>query len=99
MKQPKTKVLQGSPKQIAEGIFDNMIVPMHSQMANVSDRDADEFAFCIAGTAVAGFLASANDLDSAKDLILQYIEVMYHDIKVEQQDTNILPTHHMGKPI
>ena len=24
MKQPKTKVLQGSPKQIAEGIFDNM---------------------------------------------------------------------------
>ncbi|QQT94600.1 hypothetical protein [Acinetobacter johnsonii] len=99
MKQPKTKVLQGSPKQIAEGIFDNMIVPMHSQMANVSERDADEFAFCIAGTAVAGFLASANDLDSAKDLILQYIEVMYHDIKVEQQDTNILPTHHMGKPI
>ncbi|MBP6114532.1 MAG: hypothetical protein KA474_07440 [Acinetobacter sp.] len=99
MKQPKTKVLQGSPKQIAEGIFDNMIVPMHSQMANVSERDADEFAFCIAGTAVAGFLASANDLDSAKDLILQYIEAMYHDIKVEQQDTNILPTHHMGKPI
>ena len=99
MKQPKTKVLQGSPKQSAEGIFDNMIVPMHSQMANVSERDADEFAFCIAGTAVAGFLASANDLDSAKDLILQYIEVMYHDIKVEQQDTNILPTHHMGKPI
>ena len=99
MKQPKTKVLQGSPKQIAEGFFDNMIVPMHSQMANVSERDADEFAFCIAGTAVAGFLASANDLDSAKDLILQYIEVMYHDIKVEQQDTNILPTHHMGKPI
>ena len=99
MKQPKTKVLQGSPKQIAEGIFDNMIVPMHSQMANVSERDADEFALCIAGTAVAGFLASANDLDSAKDLILQYIEVMYHDIKVEQQDTNILPTHHMGKPI
>ena len=99
MKQPKTKVLQGSPKQIAEGIFDNMIGPMHSQMANVSERDADEFAFCIAGTAVAGFLASANDLDSAKDLILQYIEVMYHDIKVEQQDTNILPTHHMGKPI
>ena len=99
MKQSKTKVLQGSPKQIAEGIFDNMIVPMHSQMANVSERDADEFAFCIAGTAVAGFLASANDLDSAKDLILQYIEVMYHDIKVEQQDTNILPTHHMGKPI
>ena len=99
MKQPKTKVLQGSPKQIAEGIFDNMIVPMHSQMANISERDADEFAFCIAGTAVAGFLASANDLDSAKDLILQYIEVMYHDIKVEQQDTNILPTHHMGKPI
>ena len=99
MKQPKTKVLQGSPKEIAKGIFDNMIVPMHSQMANVSERDADEFAFCIAGTAVAGFLASANDLDSAKDLILQYIEVMYHDIKVEQQDTNILPTHHMGKPI
>ena len=99
MKQSKTKVLQGSPKEIAEGIFDNMIVPMHSQMANVSERDADEFAFCIAGTAVAGFLASANDLDSAKDLILQYIEVMYHDIKVEQQDTNILPTHHMGKPI
>lgn len=99
MKQSKTKVLQGSPKQIAEGIFDNMIVPMHSQMANVSERDADEFAFCIAGTAVAGFLASANDLDSAKDLILQYIEAMYHDIKDEQQDTNILPTHHMGKPI
>ena len=99
MNKTKKQIVQGSPKEIAEGIFDNMIVPMHSQMANVSERDADEFAFCIAGTAVAGFLASANDLDSAKDLILQYIEVMYHDIKVEQQDTNILQTHHMGKPI
>lgn len=99
MKQPKTKSVARLTKTNCRRYFDNMIVPMHSQMANVSERDADEFAFCIAGTAVAGFLASANDLDSAKDLILQYIEAMYHDIKVEQQNTNILPTHHMGKPI
>jgi len=49
MNKTKKQIVQGSPKEIAEGIFDNMIVPMHSQMANVSERDADEFAFCIAG--------------------------------------------------
>lgn len=48
-KQPKTQIVQGSPAQIVEGIFKGMITPMYSQMAKVSDHDADEFAFCLAG--------------------------------------------------
>ena len=86
----KQKVVQGSPKQIAEGIFNNMLVPMHSQMARVSGHDAYEFAFCIAGLASAGFLASADDLDSAKDQLIQYIESMYSDIQNEQKAVGIL---------
>lgn len=89
-KKPKTQMVQGSPKQIAEGIFNNMIVPMHSQMASVSEHDADEFAFCIAGVAAAGFLASADDLDSAKDLLINYIECMYRDIQNEKKAVGIL---------
>ena len=97
-KQAKTKVVQGSPKQIAEGIFNNMIVPMHSQMANVSEHDADEFAFCIASLATAGFLTSADDLDSAKDLLIQYIESMYRDIQDEKKAAKIL-ARPMGKVV
>jgi len=95
-KKPKTQMVQGSPKQIAEGIFNNMIVPMHSQMASVSDHDADEFALCVASVAVAGYLASAADLDSAKDLLITYIECI-RDIQNEQKGLGILAKP-MGKP-
>lgn len=96
-KKPKIRVVQGSPKQIAEGIFNNMIVPMHSQMASVSDHDADEFALCVASVAAAGYLASAADLDSAKDLLITYIECMYRDIQNEKKGLGILAKP-MGKP-
>lgn len=89
-KKPKTQVVQGRPEQIAAGIFQNMIVPMHSQMASVSDQDADEFAFCIAGTAVAGFLSSADDLESAYEMLTTYIECMYKDIQNEKKGAGIL---------
>lgn len=87
---PKTQVIQGSPAQIVEGIFKGMITPMYSQMSSVSEHDADEFAFCLAGTAAAGFMACADDLDSAKELLLQYIESMYQDIKSQKQGVGIL---------
>lgn len=56
MNKTEKQIVQGSPKEIAEGIFDNMIVPMHSQMANVSERDADELHFVLLVQQWLGFL-------------------------------------------
>lgn len=97
MNKTKKQIVQGSPKEIAEGVFDNLIVPMHSQMAKVSERDAGEFAFCIAGISAAGFLASSDDLDNAKELLLSYIECIYKDIQNEKKGVGILAKP-MGKP-
>ena len=94
-KQP-TKVT-GTVEQHAKYIFDRFIIPAHAQIENIDESSADEFAFYIATKAVAEYLGSANDLDSAKELLLSNIECICKDIQNEKKGLGILATP-MGKP-
>lgn len=79
----KSFELKGSAQDVAEQIFERVIAPVHRGMNAYNADQADDFAFCIAGMTVAGYLSASSDLDADKAKMLKYIEAMYEDIKNE----------------
>lgn len=73
--------LEGTPDEVAEQLFKQMIGPMFNHLAKTSPDLAREFGFCVAGNAVACYLNSFGDVDLAKKAITELTEKMATDIK------------------
>lgn len=97
MKNKRQSKIQGSAQDVAGQIFETVITPVYSHMHAVHEAEADNFAFCMAGVTVAGYLAASDDLDADKTKLLNYIEAMCEDIQNENKGLGIL-VKSMGKP-
>lgn len=73
--------LEGTPADIAEQLFKQMIGPMFKHLSKTNSQAANEFGYCIAGNAIACYLNSNDDVDKAEKLILESTKTMATDIK------------------
>lgn len=89
--------LEGSAQDVAGQIFEAVITPVYSRLHSVHETEADNFAFCMAGCTIAGYLAASNDLEADKTRLLMCIEEICKDIQNEKKGLGILAKP-MGKP-
>lgn len=97
MSNKRQLILEGSAQDIAGQLFEQVITPVYVSMNSVSDAQADDFAFCIAGATIAGYLGASDDLEVDKAKLLFYIEEMCKDIQREEQGIAAM-AQPVGKP-
>jgi hypothetical protein len=97
MKNTQQLFLEGSAQEVAGQIFERVISPVFAHMNAKSDNQADDFAFCMAGATIAGYLSASDDLEADKAKLLFYIEEMCKDILKEEQAATF-EAQTMGKP-
>jgi hypothetical protein len=73
--------LEGTPAEVAEQLFQQMIGPMFEHLKKTDPQMAIEFGFCIAGNAIASYMNSHDDVNQAEKLIIKSTLSMANDIK------------------
>lgn len=73
--------LEGTPTEVAEQLFKQMIGPMFEHLKRSDPQMATEFGYCIAGNAIACYMNSLKDVTKAEKLIIDSTKSMAADIK------------------
>lgn len=73
--------LEGTPTEVAEQLFKQMIGPMFEHLKRSDPQMATEFGYCIAGYAIACYMNSLDNINQAEQLIINSTQSMAVDIK------------------
>ncbi|MFW2173733.1 hypothetical protein ACG95N_09450 [Acinetobacter guillouiae] len=73
--------LEGTPAEVAEQLFQQMIGPIFDHLAKTDPELAVEFGYCIAGNGIACYMNGLEDVTKAEKLIIDSTKSMAADIK------------------
>lgn len=85
MKTANDIVFQGTPQQVADSVFKQIIAPMYKAMEQHNPLDAEEFAFVVVGMAAGGYINSASDMAGAKNKLMFCIEALFEELQAQRQ--------------